>query len=400
MYPSIHLRPQLERRIRNVQHPWIFSGALVESKETLKALHGKKVRVMVEDRFLAVGVYNAQSQIAVRVFSWEDDVLNKKFFKTKIASALYMRECLVLSEETTACRVIFAESDGFPGFIMDKYGDVYVMQIHALAGESCKEDFVAAFAELLPESCLYEVSDSPARVKDGLSKEHKQVHAGTLPEEIQVLENGLSYFVDVHGQKTGLFVDQRENRLLLEQMVSSLVKKKKTVRVLNLFSYTGGFSLAAARGGAGHVLSVDTDASSLTLLKKNFELNSLATSHEEKAVDVFTFVDSIKPDAWEIVILDPPAFVKSLNQKVQGMKGYLSLNQKVLEKMSSGSYLFTFSCSGAVSEEDFVHMINWASHAAKKEVQIVKVMGHPIDHPLLASFPEGKYLKGVALRVV
>lgn len=396
MYPKIHLKAKLKKTFLGHKHPWIFSGAIDQIEGDKSVLHGNVVSVFLDGVFLAHGYYNRQSQIAIRVLSWnEADTIDEEFFKQKIMQAYQTRKEYVLSDTTTAARIIFAESDFLPGFIVDKYNDTLILQIHTLGGEKLKKVFVDALVKVLKPSCVFEKSDVHSRRLEGLDEKNEALLYGVMKDEEEILEQGLMFHVDfLHGQKTGFFLDQRDNRLALRNYTSGR-------RVLNLCSYTGGFSVSALKGGASHVTSVDISEKAMEQCTKNVERNGFThTQHWSQTQDAFEFLNAQKPGSYDVIVLDPPAFVKSKKDLDRGMKGYISLNQRALELLNDGGILMTCSCSGMVSDEQFFRMLSWASQAAGCLVQVLEKRAQPLDHPLTPYFPEGGYLKCYVLRKV
>ncbi|MFN7160293.1 MAG: class I SAM-dependent rRNA methyltransferase [Candidatus Gracilibacteria bacterium] len=396
MYPKIHLKAKLKKTFLGHKHPWIFSGAIERIEGEKSALHGRLVSIFLDGIFLAHGYYNKQSQIAVRILSWnEADVIDVEFFKNKISQAAATRREYVLDENTTACRMVFAESDFLPGFIVDKYNNTLILQIHTLGAENLKDLFVQALIAVYSPECIYEKSDVSARKLEGLPEKKEGVLHGTLKEEEIILEHGLKFRVDfLHGQKTGFFLDQRENRLALQKYV-------KDRKVLNICSYTGGFSVSALQGGASHVSSVDISDHAVEEGINNVELNGFdKDKHWTEAKDAFEFLKNAKQGSYDVIILDPPAFVKSKKDIDRGMKGYISLNQRALEVLDNHGILMTCSCSGVVSDEQFFRMLSWAAQAAGCLVQVLEKKSQPLDHSLNPYFPEGNYLKCYIIRKI
>lgn len=394
MYPKVYLDPARLRDFLKIQHPWIFSRAIVKTELPRKELHGRLVSVFCGNDFLCHGYFNEKSQIAIRVLSCDvNESIDHAFFVQKILKATEMREKFVLSADTTACRFIFSESDALPGFIVDKYNDSLVLQISTLGAENLKKIFVDALVEVVNPKVVLEKSSGYARVMDGLTEDHTEFLYGAKFFEEIILEHRIQYFVDLEkGQKTGFFLDQRENRQTVRRMAEGL-------RVLNLFSYTGGFSLASIYGGAVHVTSVDVSESALKMCTRNFELNHIENSkHTEVVADAFDFLKKGKAGEYDCIILDPPAFVKSAKDLVPGLKGYTMLNSLALQALSFDGLLFTSSCSGAIDSETFSRMLTWAQKDAGWKVQILEKRGHAMDHPLLPNFPEAEYLKFVVGR--
>ncbi|MGA7748799.1 MAG: class I SAM-dependent methyltransferase [Gallionella sp.] len=416
------------------RHPWIFSGAI-------ERVDGAPVRgdtLPVRDEagnFLAWAAYNPDSQITARVWSWrEEDIIDADFFRRRIANALATRNALNLTIELSkindnvaanplpqslphreregkpfslrgrACegagweggaRLIHAESDGLPGLIVDRYGDVLVMQIGSAGAESWRDTIADILQELCNPVCIYERSDSDSRGLEGLELRNG-VLRGTLPGSVEVIENGLSFNVDVvSGQKTGFYLDQRDNRALTE----TLARDKD---VLNCFCYTGGFSLYALRGGAKSVLSIDASGDALSIAQENMALNGLDKSRAEwMEADVFQALRALRDQGrkFDLIILDPPKFAPTAAFAEKAARGYKDINLLGFKLLRPGGLLCTYSCSGGISEDLFQKIIAGAALDAGVDAQIVHHLHASADHPVLLSFPEGAYLKGLVLRV-
>lgn len=396
MYPKIHLKAALKKTFQGHKHPWFFSGAIDRVEGAREHIHGHLASIYVDGAFLAHGYYNAKSQIALRVLSWkEEEVIDKAYFVKKIQEAYATRKEWILKDGTTACRIVFAESDFLPGFIVDKYNETLVLQIHTLGAENLKEIFVKALVEVLSPACIYEKSDVGSRKLEGLPEREVGVLHGELPEQEIISEYGLKFGVQIaKGQKTGFFLDQRENRHTLQ-------KYAKGKQVLNMCGYTGGFSMAALQGGAIHVTTVDTSESAIAGALENATLNGFSTEqHKGVTADAFDYLKNARPESFDLIVLDPPAFVKSRKDLERGMKGYISLNQLALEVLPENGLLMTCSCSSLVTDEQFFRMLSWASQAAGCLVQVVEKCSQPLDHPTTPYFPEGQYLKCYIVRKV
>ncbi len=399
MYPRIDLKSERRKQFQGHKHPWIFSGAIKSTDSVIE--DGQIVSVFIDNQFLAHGYYNSKSQIAIRVLSWnKEEQIDQNFWKQKIDAALEMRKDFVLSPSTTACRLIFAESDFLPGFVVDKYNHSLIVQIHTLGAEMLKQNFIQAllnsYEKIFGETPLsiMEISDLPARKHEGLPQENREILWGKPLENETILENGCRFEIDFqHGQKTGFFLDQRDNR----QSLLNYVKNKK---VLNLFSYTGGFSIYAGLADATAITSVDISAAATSLATKNFELNQITCPHTEITDDCFEYLEKNAPGSFDVIIVDPPAFIKSRNNFQEGLKGYISINSLALDVLPKNGLLVTSSCSAAMSDEDFLRMLNWAAENSHCQLQIIEKKAQPADHPLTPYFPEGDYLKFVIARKV
>ncbi len=392
--PGIILHAGREKSLLR-RHPWVFSGAV----ECIDGAPASGDTLPVRDaagKFIAWAAYNAASQITARVWSWrEEEVIDKAFFRSRIANALAARRTLGLDCDSNGMRIIHGESDGLPGLIVDKYGDVLVMQLGSAGPEHWRDTLADILQELCAPVCIYERSDSDGREREGLSARNG-VLRGTLPEHVEVTEHGLRFAVDVAaGQKTGYYLDQRDNRAL----TGTLAQDKE---VLNCFCYTGGFSLYALRGGAKSVLSIDSSQEALQLAQANVELNGLDASHAEwQCADVFEALRKLRDQnrKFDLIVLDPPKFAPTAAFAEKAARAYKDINLLGFKLLRPGGLLFTYSCSGGISDDLFQKIIAGAALDAGVDAQIVKKLYAAADHPVLLSFPEGAYLKGLVLRV-
>ncbi len=399
--PAIILHAGREKSLLR-RHPWVFSGAV----ERVDGAPTSGDTLPVRDaagNFLAWAAYNAGSQITARVWSWrEDETIDVEFFRRKIANALAARNILcpprpqeIGQAQDTGMRLIHAESDGLPGLIVDRYGDTLVMQIGSAGAERWRDTIADILQDLFIPACIYERSDSDSRGLEGLEVRNG-VLRGTLPDHIEVMEHGLRFRVDVAaGQKTGFYLDQRDNRALTE----TLARDKD---VLNCFCYTGGFSLYALRGGAKSVLSIDASGDALRIAEQNLAANGLdATRAEWQEADVFQALRRLRDQgrSFDFIILDPPKFAPTAAFAEKAARGYKDINLLGFKLLRPGGLLATYSCSGGISEELFQKIIAGAALDAGVDAQIVHHLHASADHPVLLSFPEGAYLKGLVLRV-
>ena len=394
--PGIILKAGREKSLQR-RHPWIFSGAV----ECIDGAPVSGDTVAVRDgagNFLAWAAYNPDSQITARVWSWnEKEVIDMVFFRRRIADALVARRTLNIERDSNSnsMRIVHGESDGLPGLIVDKYGEVLVMQLGSAGPEHWRDTLADILQELCAPVCIYERSDSDGRELEGLPKRCGVVR-GTLPEKVEVTENGLRFAVDVAaGQKTGYYLDQRDNRAL----TGTLAHDKD---VLNCFCYTGGFSLYALRGGAKSVLSIDASEGALELARRNVELNGLDASKAEwQCADVFDALRKLRDQnrKFDLVVLDPPKFAPTAAFAEKASRAYKDINLLGFKLLRPGGLLFTYSCSGGISDDLFQKIIAGAALDAGVDAQIVKKLHAAADHPVLLSFPEGAYLKGLVLRV-
>jgi 23S rRNA (cytosine1962-C5)-methyltransferase len=389
---QIVLKSGKDQSVRRFHH-WVFSGAI-------KKIHGGEPAEgdVVEvydnkDEFLALGHYQVGS-IAIRLFTFEDIIPDYNFWFNKILSAYNLRQELELvnSRHTSVYRLIHAEGDGIPGLIIDYYNGHVVLQIHSIGVYLIKEWIVKILQEIYADELITIYNKSESTMPFKAQVKGKNEHLLGNSEMAIVKENGLSFEIDwTSGQKTGFFVDQRENRHLLQHFS----KKRK---VLNMFCYTGGFSVYAIRGGAELVHSVDSSAKAIDLVNKNVAHNFTNAPHEAFAVDAFEYMENIK-DKYDLIVLDPPAFAKHQNVLHNALQGYKRLNQKALEQIKSGGILFTFSCSQVVSKENFKKSVFAAAANARRNVRILYQLSQPADHPVNIYHPEGEYLKGLVLYV-
>ena len=371
------------------KHPWIFSGA-IKIKDELN--EGEVVEVYsFDNKFLGVGHYT-NSSISVRLVSFEKTELNDDLWFEKINKAYqYRKDLNILNENTNVCRLIFGEGDGLPGLIIDYYNGHIVFQAHSIAMHQNREAIVNALKKTFGNNlkCVYDKSAESLPKQYGASVTNGYLFGSG--GRVEVKENNCKFIVDWEkGQKTGFFVDQRENRLLLSRY-------SKGKKVLNTFSYTGGFSVYAALTGAELVHSVDASAPAIELCNENAKLNNIS-NHEGFAVDTFDFLKD-KNDVYDVIVLDPPAFAKSRDVKHNAVKGYIKLNALALKKIKPGGILFTFSCSGVIDKFLFYNSINAAAIEAGRNVRLLHYLYQPADHPVIPFFPEGEYLKGMVLWV-
>lgn len=375
-------------------HPWVFSGAVAKVDKNIQ--NGDIVEVCDNSgNFLAIGHFHDNS-IAVRVFSFEPVEPNYGFWKEKVQKALAFRQSigLINNPETTMFRLVNGEGDGLPGLIIDIYDGNAVMQFHAYGMFLLKDTFVQILRELFPDiKSIYNKSGLTLTDAEDTKAEDELLY-GEISKIIG-RENGIGFNIDVQGgQKTGFFLDQRDSR----KMVGELAKGH---RVLNMFCYSGGFSAYALRGGAEHVDSVDISRKAIELTDANIALlgEDAVRRHSSYCEDVFKFLENMPDHAYDLIVLDPPAFAKHHRVKEQGIKGYRNINRKAMEKLQPGGLLFTFSCSQAISIDDFKTIAFSAAALEHKDVRIVHQMQHAIDHPVSIYHPEGNYLKGLLLAI-
>ncbi len=391
---SILLKKGKEKAVLQ-RHPWVFSGALQDIKG--KPDNGELVSVHSFDNvFLAYGHYNKESRVAVRLLSWDESILpNEEWYRKRLRAAVKSREHL-LTDGNNTCRLVFSESDYLPGLIVDKYGDYLAVQILTSGTEEMKPVILDELLKLTGAKGIFDKSDSSARAHDGLAGGNELL-AGTLPPDfVEVKENGIKYHINIiEGQKSGFYCDQRFNRDLLASYA-------KDAKVLDCFSYSGGFALNAMRSGAKELVCVDSSALAIETLKKNISLNGFdAIANESIQSDVNKQLRIFKEagETFDIVILDPPKFAPSRSALTKASRAYKDLNRLGMQILKEGGLLATFSCSGAVDIAAFKQIVAWAALDAGKEVQIIYQFTQPEDHPIRVSFPEGEYLKGLLCRV-
>ncbi|MEK7625303.1 MAG: class I SAM-dependent rRNA methyltransferase [Patescibacteria group bacterium] len=398
------------------RHPWVFSGALKQIPEGIAG--GEPVELTDEaGSYLASGYFNSYSQIAVRVWDWERAEVNQEFFSARIRDAFELRKKFVLNKKTNACRIVNGENDLLPGLIVDLYGDYAVVQFHNPGIERWKKEIVEALVTEIKLKGIFERSDVrdrkraqiviPAQERESTTVDTRQpivdsrswsgmtnevgmtgLLFGKIPNEIKILENGYKFQVNIkEGQKTGFFLDQRDKRQALE-------KYSKGKSVLNCFSYTGGFSVYALGAGAKKVVSVDSSKPALEEAERNVILNKLDEKKAEFILaDVKEYLADRAKDEFDVIILDPPAFVKDRRKVHEGLQGYRKINEAALRILPKNGILVTCSCSAHVSLQDFRFMLSEAAARAGRTVQIIETFTHGIDHPNLVAFTEGEYLK-------
>ena len=392
-YKTVTLKRGKEESLQRF-HPWVFSGAIATADDTIE--EGDLVTVYAHDGTLIGNGHSQIGSIAVRMLTFDDTAIDENFFEKRLNDAYQMRLSLNLRrEDNNAFRLVHGEGDFLPGLVVDIYGPTAVMQAHS-PGMHFARDIIAKALTRLPGGIVrnvYYKSETTLPYKAHLDPVNDYI-IGRM-ETDEALENGLRFHVDwLKGQKTGFFVDQRENRSLLEHY-------SQGKRVLNMFCYTGGFSVYALRGGAERVHSVDSSAKAVRLTDDNVALNFPPDDrrHKSFAEDAFKFLDNMDKDAYDLIILDPPAFAKHKSALRNALVGYRRLNAKALEKIAPGSILFTFSCSQAVNKEQFRLAVFSAAAQTRRKVRILHQLTQPADHPINIYHPEGEYLKGLVLYV-
>lgn len=378
------------------KHPWVFAGALARVKgnpgpgETVDVLGSKGTE-------FGKGAYSPNSQIRVRMWTFNpDEPVDPAFFRSRLERAIASRTRLGIPGQTTAWRLVNAESDGLPGVIIDRYGDFIVCQFLTLGSELWRGEIAAQLRDLVRPAGVYERSDAPVRQKEDLPSRNELVSGAEPPGLIEIREDSLKYLVDIRqGHKTGFYIDQRENRAAVRSHVAG-----KTV--LNCFAYSGGFGVAALAGGAARVTNVEISTSALELCRRNFELNGFeADRFENLEGDVFKLLRKFR-DAdrrFDAIVLDPPKFTDSRHQVENASRGYKDINLLAIKLLNPGGLLFTFSCSGLIGADLFQKIVFDAALDSGRDVRILQKMSQSADHPTALNFPEGAYLKGLLCQV-
>ncbi len=384
-----------EGRERSVlrRHPWIFSGAIREVTGNPGPGETVEVRSARGD-FLARGAYAAASHIPVKLWNFEEsEMVDEAFFRRRLASAFALRRTVFHGALPDAFRLVCAESDGLPGLIADVYGEYAVCQITGAGMERHRE----LIGNLLLDYAkgVYERSDVDSRTKDGLPPRTGHLAGEQLPDAPEFAENGIRFRLDYKaGHKTGFYLDQRDNRRLVAECAAG------AERVLNCFSYTGGFGLAALKGGAKHVLNVDSSELALEHARELAALNGFSPeAFETKEADVFQFLRSCRDarKSFDLIVLDPPKFAETMAQRERAARAYKDINLLAVKLLNPGGQLFTFSCSGAIDDALFAKIVDSAASDAGRPLRTVRWLSQGPDHPVLTSFPEGRYLKGLQL---
>ncbi|MFI3240099.1 MAG: class I SAM-dependent rRNA methyltransferase [Bacteroidales bacterium] len=391
-YKKIILRKGKEESLKRF-HPWVFSGAIASIERGIE--EGDLVTVYSCDgRHIGNGHYQIGS-ITVRILDFSQRAIDKEFFAERIQAAFQMRQNLgLINENNNSFRLVHGEGDFLPGLVIDVYGNTAVVQAHSPGMHFARNIIAEALTELDSNviANVYYKSETTLPFKAELDPQNDYL-VGKFETNIAI-ENGLKFHADwLKGQKTGFFIDQRDNRALLEQY-------SKGRNVLNMFCYTGGFSFYAMRGDANLVHSVDSSAKAIQLTNDNIKLNfPESNNHEAYAVDAFKFLADIEQDQYDLIVLDPPAFAKHKSALKNALIGYRKLNYKAFEKIASGGIVFTFSCSQAVSKEQFRLAVFSAAAQSGRKVRILHQLTQPNDHPINIYHPEGEYLKGLVLYV-
>ncbi len=394
-YPSASLKPHREESLQG-GHLWIFSGALQQPPHWVEA--GGLIDVKsATGQFVARGYYNAQTDIAIRILTHDpEENIDVDFLRKRIRHALELRQVFD-TEKTNAYRLINSEGDGLPGLIVDCYADILVVQIHTAGMERLRPQLIEALVQETHAHGILLRNDSQSRRREGLEIEEPAIVAGVVPLQITIRENGVPFNVDPwQGQKTGFFLDQRDKR-------AALRKYAQGKRILNCFSYTGGFSIyAALTSPETHVLSVDASVLAIEGARQNFELNGL-NPHPDQFVtaDVFDYLEEIRKagELFDVVVLDPPSFAKSQTARSQALKAYRRLNTLGMQVLRRGGILLTCSCSGSIGMDDLLGVLSSDAQRLHRTIQLLESYTHGVDHPMNLAMPETAYLKAVFCRV-
>jgi 23S rRNA (cytosine1962-C5)-methyltransferase len=388
---EIILKPGREKSVL-LHHPWIFASAIqgingdVNSGDTVIVSSAKGDK-------LGSAAFSAESQIRARMWSWDPtEKIDDQFLYTRIYSAIEKRRRFIMTDDCNAYRLVFSESDGLQGLIVDQYDKILVVQFLSAGIERHKTSIVNALVKILPGYLIYERSDADVRALEGLPNNTGLLYGEKIPEEIWINEKGLHYQIDIQtGQKTGFYIDQRENR----QKLMAYCKGKD---VLNCFCYTGGFTLNALKGGANSVLSIDSSQPALDQLHKNLVKNCLDSEKAKyKCGDIFVELRALRDrgSSFDVIILDPPKFAPTVSQAEKAARGYKDINLLAFKLLRPGGVLFTFSCSGGISRELFQKIVAGAAIDANVDIQIIDQLTQAGDHPVALNFPESMYLKGL-----
>ena len=393
---QVYLRPGKEKPVLN-RHPWIFAGAIAQIDD---GTQDGDIVDLVDGRghFLARGYVNRLSQITVRLLTWdESETIDRQWLQRRLERAVLGRRWLLDANDCDAMRLVNAESDGLPGLVVDRYGDYLVVQFLTLGVELMRAEIVDLLQDILAPRGIYNRSDVDVRRREGLAEEAGLLSGEMPPDRLEIVEQGHRFIVDVKaGQKTGFYLDQRDNRR------RSVPYLREADTVLNAFAYTGSFGVYAARAGATRVVSVDVSADALAHAEENMALNVTGPRDDEWITgDVFSMLRRFRDEGrtFDCIIMDPPKFASTQGQVQSACRGYKDINLLAMRLLEPGGTLLTFSCSGLVSPDLFQKVIFGASVDAGRDVQILEKLSQAADHPILLAFPESEYLKGFACRV-
>jgi len=388
--PKLHLKPNRDRAVRRF-HPWIFSGALARLEGAAEP--GVVEVIAAEGEFLGRGFYNPNSQIVCRMLTWQDEAIDAEFFQRRIETAYRIRRRLFETKATDSFRLVNAEGDGLPGLIVDKYAGYLAVQISTLGMSHFRNEIVAALQNIMQPQGIFERSTGAALNEEGLQPVTKTLAGNEPPASLQIRENNLLFAVNIHeGQKTGFFLDQRENRAWVARICAGR-------KLLNGFGYTGAFSVYARQGGAQRIVTVDSSVPAIELAKKNFTINGFEIASEDfVAADLFRYLRSTM-QRFDFIILDPPAFAHRQKDVDNAARAYKDINLQAMKVIESGGLLLSCSCSQPFSPDLFQKILFGAAADAGRVVRILGQSGHAPDHPISVYHPEGRYLQAMLLHV-
>lgn len=395
IHGTVKLKPGREKSVLQ-HHPWIYSGAVEEMRGNPGS--GDVVRVEASrGKFLAYGFFSPESSIRVRLLSWtETDMIGPDFFNQRVREAVQLRKDLLSPEDSAVCRLVFGEADGLPGWIVDRYADYLVLQCLTAGAERWRDAFVEELCQVTGIQNVYERSDVDVRKLERLPERKGLLKGSEPPPSLEISESGLKFMVDIcSGQKTGFFIDQRENRRLFRSLV-------RDAKVLNCFCYTGAFSVYAMAGGARSVTSIDSSAEAIETAKQNMALNGFDSRENISWIEGDVFLELRKMrdrnEKFDCIVLDPPKFAATAAQAAGAARGYKDINLLALKLLNPGGLLFTFSCSGGISADLFQKIVAGAALDAGVNARILYHMHQGPDHPVALHFPESAYLKGLVCR--
>ncbi|HCD1613332.1 TPA: 23S rRNA (cytosine(1962)-C(5))-methyltransferase RlmI [Serratia marcescens] len=392
----LHLAKGREKSLLR-RHPWVFSGAVQRVEG--KALSGETIDILdSQGKWLARGAYSPESQIRARVWTFQqDEDINIDFFIRRLQQAQSWRDWVAQRDGLDGYRLIAGESDGLPGITIDRFQNFLVLQLLSAGAEYQRPALISALQHCYPECSIYDRSDVAVRKKEGLPLAQGPVLGDLPPELLPITEHGMKLLVDIQqGHKTGFYLDQRDSRLAARNYSAGR-------RVLNCFSYTGAFAVSALMGGCAQVISVDTSQAALDIAKQNVELNKLDLNKAEFVRDdVFQLLRNYRAqgEKFDLIIMDPPKFVENKNQLASACRGYKDINMLALQLLNPGGILLSFSCSGLMPTDLFQKILADAAVDAGRDVQFIEQFRQAADHPVIATYPEGLYLKGFACRVM
>lgn len=395
-FPRLVLTKGREKSLLR-RHPWVFSGAVARMEG--KANPGETIDIVdSQGKWLARGAYSPSSQIRARAWTFDaNEIVDTDFFTRRLVQAQQWRDWLAKRDGLDSYRLIAGESDGMPGVTIDRFGKFLVLQLLSAGAEYQRAALVGALHNLYPECAIYDRSDVAVRKKEGMELAQGPVSGELPPDLLTIEEHGMKLLVDIKGgHKTGYYLDQRDSRFAVRQYV-------KDKRVLNCFSYTGGFAVSALMGECREVVSVDTSQDALDVAKQNVELNKLNLSKAEFVRDdVFKLLRKYRDlgERFDVIVMDPPKFVENKNQLMGACRGYKDINMLAIQLLNPGGILLTFSCSGLMTTDLFQKIIADAAVDAGRDVQFIEQFRQAADHPVIATYPEGLYLKGFACRVM